>query len=269
MGILSEVKAPKVLDNKTNFVYTELEESIKKGSKLSVISALFSMYAYDALKKDLDKIDNMRFIYTKPSFIRDDKRESREYYIDNNNIFGNDYEIKLRNEMTQGSISRDFSQWINDKLEIKSFKTPNEAQPRMICVENGDDSDIAINGSVDFTTAGLGITPSKRQDMNQCVYGQMFSQTSLMMFDALWNNDELLEDVKEEVLEQMKTMHKENPAEFIYFSSLYNIFSENLEALDEDKIIRKGNTLKESQIWNKLYKFQKDAAIGVIDKIEK
>ncbi len=268
MGILSEVKAPKVLDNKTNFVYTELEESIKKGSKLSVISALFSMYAYDALKKDLDKIDNMRFIYTKPSFIRDDKKESREYYIDNNSIFGNDYEIKLRNEMTQGSISRDFSKWINDKLEIKSFKTPNEAQSRMVCVDNGDDSSIAINGSVDFTTTGLGLNKSDRQDMNQCVYGNMFTQPSLMMFEALWDNEDLLEDVKEEVLEQMKTMHKENPAEFIYFLSLYNIFSGNLDALDEDKIIRKGNTLKESQIWNKLYKFQKDAVMGVIDKIE-
>ena len=268
MGKLSEVKAPKVLDNKTNFVYTELKESIKKGSKLSVISALFSMYAYDALKKDLDKIDNMRFIYTKPSFIRDDKKESREYYIDNNSIFGNDYEIKLRNEMTQGSISRDFSKWINDKLEIKSFKTPNEAQSRMVCVDNGDDSSIAINGSVDFTTTGLGLNKSDRQDMNQCVYGNMFTQPSLMMFEALWDNEDLLEDVKEEVLEQMKTMHKENPAEFIYFLSLYNIFSDNLDALDEDKIIRKGNTLKESQIWNKLYKFQKDAVMGVIDKIE-
>ena len=196
---MSEVKAPKVLDNKTNFVYTELKESIKKGSKLSVISALFSMYAYDALKKDLDKIDNMRFIYTKPSFIRDDKKESREYYIDNNSIFGNDYEIKLRNEMTQGSISKQFSQWISEKLEMKSFKKENEAPWRMICVDNGDDSDIAINGSVDFTTTGLGINKSDRQDMNQCVYGKLNTQTSLMMFDTLWNNDELLEDVKDEV----------------------------------------------------------------------
>ena len=268
MGFLSEVKVPKLLDNKNNFVYTELEESIKKGSKLSVISALFSMYAYDALKKNLDKIDNMRFIYTKPSFIKDDQKESREYYIDNNSIFGNDYEIKLKNEMTQGSISKDFSKWIQEKLEIKSFKKPNEAQLRMICVDNGDDSDIAINGSVDFTTTGLGINKSDRQDMNQCVYGNMFSQSFLTMFEAIWDDEDLLEDVKEEVLEQMKTMHKENPAEFIYFLSLYNIFSGNLDALDEDKIIRKGNTLKESQIWNKLYKFQKDAVMGVIDKIE-
>jgi len=263
------VKAPKILDNKFNFVYQELQENIKKGSKLSVISALFSMYAYDNLKKDLNKIDNMRFIYTKPSFLKDNTKESRQYYIDNNSIFGGDYEIKLKNELTQGSISKECSEWIREKVEIKSFKTPNEAQPRMICVDNGDDTDIAINGTVDFTIAGLGLKKSDRQDMNQCVYGKDFTQSSLMQFNFLWDNNDYLEDVKEEVLNQMQTMHKENPAEFIYFLSLYNIFSNELDSLDEDNIVRKGNNLKESQIWNKLYKFQKDAAIGVIDKIEK
>lgn len=263
------VKAPKMLDNKFSFVYQELSQSIKKGSKVSIISALFSMYAYDKLKKDLNKIDKMRFIYTKPSFLKDNKKESRQYYIDNNSIFGNDYEIKLKNELTQGSISKECSDWIREKVEIKSFKIPNEAQPRMICVDDGDDSGIAINGTVDFTTAGLGLTKSDRQDMNQCVYGKDFVQSSLMQFNFLWDNEDYLEDVKEEVLNQMSTMHKENPAEFIYFLSLYNIFSNELDSLDEDNIVRKGNDLKESKIWNKLYKFQKDAAIGVIDKIEK
>lgn len=262
-------KAPKILDNKFNFVYQELTENIKKGSKFSVVSALFSMYAYDKLKKDLNKIDSMRFIYTKPSFLRDDKKESRQYYIDNNIIFGNDYEIKLKNELTQGSISRECAKWLREKVEIKSFKTPNEAQPRMICLDNDDDTSIAINGTVDFTTAGLGLNNSDRQDMNQCVYGKDFVQSSLMQFNFLWKNEDYLEDVKEEVLNQMQTMHKENPAEFIYFLSLYNIFSNELDSLNEDNIVRKGNNLKESKIWNKLYKFQKDAAIGVIDKIEK
>ena len=262
------VKA-KILDNKTDFVYKELEENIKKGSKLSVISAYFSMYAYDSLKKPLDKIDNMRFIYTKPSFLKDNTKESRQYYIDNNNIFGNDYEIKLKNEMTQGSVSRECSDWIRDKVEIKSFKTPNEAQARMICVDNGDDSNISVTGSVDFTTTGLGINESDRKDFIQCFYGKDFSTASLMQFEMLWNDKKYLEDVKDEVLAQMRTMHKENPAEFIYFLSLYNIFSNDLESLDEDKIVRKGNDLKDTQIWNKLYKFQKDAVIGIIDKIEK
>lgn len=264
-----EMKAPKILDNKSmGFVYEELQDSLRKGSKLSIISAYFSMYAYDMLKKDLNKIDNMRFIYTKPTFTKNKGKEAREYYIDNN-IFGNEYEIKLKNEMTMSSISRDCYNWIKDKADFKTFKNVNEAQLRMICVDNGDDSDIAINGTVDFTTTGLGLTPSKRQDINTCQYGRDMVNSFIEQFEKYWNDENLLIDVKEEVLNQMRVMHKENPGEFIYFLSLYNIFSNDLDALDENKIVRKGNPIKETKIWNKLYKFQKDAVIGAIDKIEK
>lgn len=75
------VKAPKILDNKFNFVYQEFRDNIKKESKLSVVSALFSMYAYDKLKKHLNKIDSMRFIYTKPSFLKDNQKESRNIIL--------------------------------------------------------------------------------------------------------------------------------------------------------------------------------------------
>ena len=263
-----EIKAPKLLDNKNNFVYKELEDSIKKGSKLSIISRYFSMYAYFSLRKSFNKIDTLRFIYAEPTFLKTHNKEARQYYIDNNSIFGNEYEIKLKNEMTQGSISKECSKWIKDCVEIKSFKNQNEAPLRLICVDNGDDSNIAINGSVDFTTAGLGITSSNRNEGNTCSYG-FTADSFFMLFDNYWNSDDILVDVKDEVLAQMTTMYKENPAEFIYFLSLYNIFSNDLDSLDEDKIVRKGNDLKDSEIWNKLYKFQKDAVIGLIDKIEK
>ncbi|WP_198945405.1 hypothetical protein [Methanobrevibacter sp. 87.7] len=265
-----DLKFPKSLDNKTQgFVYEELMDSIKKGSKLSIISAYFSIYAYDKLRKYLDKIDNLNFIYKDPNFNKNFNKESREYYIDYNDLFNGNYEIKLKNQMTQSSISKDCSNWIKNKVNIKSFKNPNQAQPRMICVDNGDDSNIAITGSVDFTPAGLGLSPSSREDSNLCIYGKEFTKASFEVFERLWNNNDLLKDVKEDVLKQMESMYKENSVEFIYFLSLYNIFSNDLDSLNEDNIIRKGNKLKESQIWNKLYKFQEDAVIGIIDKIEK
>ena len=223
----------KTINNKAGeTVYNELKHNIKKGSKLSVISAYFTMYAYYELKKELNKIEDLRFIFTTPNFVKNDDKEARQYEIDNNNdIFGNEFEMKLKNEMTQGSISKTCSEWIRKKVEIKSFKTPNEAQPRMICIDNEDDSIIAINGTVDFTTAGLGISSSNRNDINNCVYGKDFTQLSLMTFESYWNNDELLEDVKKEVLSQMETMYKENPAEYIYFLTLYTIFSTALFSL--------------------------------------
>lgn len=250
-------------------VYKELEKHIKKGSKVSTISAYFTMYAYSALKKELDKIDEMRFIFTTPSFSKNKDKEAREYEIVNNNIFGNEFELKLRNKMTQSAVAKDCAKWLKDKVEIKSFKEPNVAQPRMIHVHNKSEEDIVINGSVDFTTDGLGITGSNRADFNNFMAGEEFTNSQLLSFDTLWNNEMVLTDVKDKLLKQMEVMYEENSGEFIYFKSLYHIFYNYLDELDEDNIVKKGNKLKETKIWNTLYQFQQDAVIGAIDKIEK
>lgn len=249
-------------------VYKELEKHIRKGSKVSTISAYFTMYAYSALKKELDKIDEMRFIFTTPSFSKNKDKEAREYEIVNNNIFGNEFELKLRNEMTQSAVAKDCAKWLKDKVEIKSFKEPNVAQPRMIHVHNKSEEDIVINGSVDFTTDGLGITGSNRADFNNFMAGEEFTDSQLLSFDTLWNNEMVLTDVKDKLLKQMEVMYEENSGEFIYFKSLYHIFYNYLDELD-DNIVKKGNKLKETKIWNTLYQFQQDAVIGAIDKIEK
>ena len=250
-------------------VYKELEKHIRKGSKVSTISAYFTMYAYSALKKELDKIDEMRFIFTTPSFSKNKDKEAREYEIVNNNIFGNEFELKLRNEMTQSAVAKDCAKWLKDKVEIKSFKEPNVAQPRMIHVHNKSEEDIVINGSVDFTTDGLGITGSNRADFNNFMVGEEFTDSQLLSFDTLWSNEMVLTDVKDKLLKQMEVMYEENSGEFIYFKSLYHIFYNYLDELDEDNIVKKGNKLKETKIWNTLYQFQQDAVIGAIDKIEK
>ncbi|MDL2271252.1 DEAD/DEAH box helicase family protein, partial [Methanobrevibacter sp. OttesenSCG-928-I08] len=266
------MKTPKMLDNKkSGFVYKELIENIEKGSKVDVISAYFTIYAYYDLRKELNKIDKMRFIFKNPTFVKNKNEEVREYYIDNNEkgIFGNDFEIKLKNEMNQGSIAKECSKWIEDKVEVKSFKESDSSQPRMICIENKNIDNIAITGSVDFTTDGLGISPSNRSDVNTCTYGDAFTKPYEVMFQELWENNDNLEDVKEELLENMQVIYKENPAEFVYFVSMYYIFNDYLDELTEDNIVKTKTGIKETKIWNKLYKFQKDAVIGAIDKIEK
>ncbi|MCE7699822.1 MAG: SNF2-related protein, partial [Methanobacterium paludis] len=252
-------------------VYGELQENLKKGSKLSIISAYFTMYAYYELRNELDKIDDMRFIFTKPTFVERDNEQYREYYIDKNNekdILGNEFEIKLRNELKQGHIAKACAEWLKNKAEVKSFKKPNAAQPRMIYIEHPDEN-VLINGSVDFTTDGLGITPSNRSDFNSCMYGKETTFHYLQNFNDLWEDETLLVDVKEKVLEQMQVMYKENPGDFIYFVTIYNIFQDYLDELSEENIVKTRTGFKDTQIWNKLYKFQKDAAIGVIDKMEK
>lgn len=260
----------KVLDNKMQGkVYEELQQDIKSGSKLSLISAYFTIYAYSALRKELNRIDSMRFIFTEPTFITDNPAVSREFCINHEkNISGNEYEIKLRNEMKQSAIAKECADWIRKKAEFKSLTVPNAAQPRIIHIKNSGEDDVSINGTVDFTTDGLGITPSNRIDSNLCMTG-ISTMGFLSMFEQIWNDPSAVKDVKSSVLEHMETLYKENPPEFIYYVTLYNIFSDYLDELTEDNIIRSGIDFKKSVIWNKLFKFQQDAVMGIIDKIEK
>lgn len=266
------MQQPKILDNKQfGKVGDELKSCIKGNSKLSIISAYFTIFAYKELSKELNKVDGVRFLFTEPTFVKKKKELVREYFIDKtpeHNISGNEFEIKMRNELNQASIAKECAEWIKNKAEFKSLKKPNPAQQRLIYVENEED-DTSINGTVDFTTDGLGFSPSNRIDMNMCMYGKEYTAQFLAMFNNIWEDDSLVEDVKTKVLEQMQLIYKENTPEFIYFITLYNIFKNYLGEITEENIVKTKIGFKETEIWSKLYKFQKDGVIGAIDKIEK
>ncbi|MCI1823137.1 MAG: SNF2-related protein [Megasphaera sp.] len=270
------MRNPKFLDNKQHGkVIDELRDNIQRGSKISVISAYFTIYAYDALKKKLANINSMRFVFMKPTYIKLRNELQREFYIEHHdiaevpqNISGNEFEIKLRNKLTQSAISKECADWIRDKVEIKALRHENTAQSRLVYIDNGGDN-VSINGTVDFTTDGLGITPSTRLDSNTCMYGTEMTQGFQMMFDMLWNDQTQVEDVKKQVLQQMEILYKENPPDFIYFITLYNLFYDQLDELSEDTIVKSRTGFKNTKIWNTLYQFQKDGVMGAIDKIEK
>jgi superfamily II DNA or RNA helicase len=267
------MKPPKILDNRSNgSVYEELKTSIRKGSRLSVISAYFTIYAFSELRRELDKLDAMRFIFTEPTFVKDEIELTRQYYIDKNperKLSGNEFEIKLRNELNQAHIARECAQWVRQKVEFKSLKRVNPAQQRLIHISSAHDEAVVIHGSVDFTTDGLGITHSNRLDMNTCLYDAAYSQSFLKMFDDIWADETLVEDVKQQVLEQMQVIYKENAPDFIYFVTLYNIFSQHLDELTEENIVKTRTGIKDTLVWQKLYKFQKDGVLGAINKIER
>jgi SNF2 family DNA or RNA helicase len=263
---------PKMIDNKRNgCVADELRQHIGIGSKLSIMTAYFTIFAFSALKSELLKVDQVRMLFTDPSFINDDQEPTKEYYLARNNtpaFGGSIYEIKLRNEMCQASIARECAEWFSKKVQVKMFKERNPAQPRLVHIDNSSDS-MSINGTVDFTTDGLGLTPSDRIDSNMCMYGHEFTDQFLRQFDELWNDRTAVEDVKDKVLQHIQTLYQENTPEFIYFVTLYNIFNQYIGELTEDNIMKTRTGIKDSIIWNKLYQFQKDGVIGAIDKIEK
>lgn len=256
-------------DNISNRVIDDLRVEIKKGSKLSIAAACFSIYAYEDLKKQLDGIEELRFIFTSPAFLGDKvEKERREFYIPRitreKNLYGTEFEVRLRNQLNQKAVSKECADWIRKKVQFKSNIAANRAMPGFMNV-GADYTYMPLNG---FTTADLG--SEKGNDIFTMVNKMPtpFAAQYLKGFEEIWNNKEQMQDVTEKVLESIETVYAENSPEFIYMLTLYNIFSEFLEDID-DTLPNEATGFKDSQIWNKLFSFQKDAALAIIHKLEK
>lgn len=264
----------KLIDNVNHRLGDDLKESIKKGSKLSIAASSFSIYAYEALKKELDKIDELRFIFTSPTFIEENfKKEVPKFFIPHlfkeADLCGGEFELRLKNQLNQRAIARECSKWVKEKVVFKSNKQLGSHLPGMIHLENTNDDSIAYSNVSSFTTSDLGTTHKK--GFPTLIQRTAFpdSQAYLDWFNQIWENEEDLKEVSQKVQEYFETAYKENSPEFIYFITLYNIFNDFLQELSLDTLPNDQVGFKETLVWNKLYNFQKDAVIGGINKLEK
>ena len=262
----------KTFNNVTDRIRDDLEKTITKKSKVSIAAACFSIYAYEELKRRLANIDELRFIFTSPTFVTEKSSKSkREFYIPRLQrercLYGTDFEVRLRNELTQKAISKECANWIKNKVTFKSNVT-NQNMSGFINVES-DVNKLTYMPVTGFTTVDIGCEKGNNVYNMVTRLASPASYEFIALFDELWNSKDKLEDVTEEVIENITTVYKENPAEYIYFITLYNIFNEFLEDITEDVLPNEATGFKESKIWNMLYDFQKDAALSIINKLEK
>lgn len=260
----------KTIDNINFTLKDDLINSIKSKSKVSVIASCFSMYAYKELKKQLESVESFRFIYTDLTFVEDkEKKAKREFYIPQldreSSLYGTEFEIKLRNEMTQKAIAKECVDWIRKKARFKTNIT-GEHMTGFMTVDSGEQSVyLPMNG---FTTVDIGC------DRGNNVYNmvnQLDAPASIQymqLFDSIWNDENKMQDITEQIIENIASAYNENSPEFIYFMALYHVFSEFLEDISEDNLPNEATGFKESKVWNLLYDFQKDAVLAIINKLE-
>lgn len=263
----------KLIDNISQTLKDDLKVELKKGSKVSIAAACFSIYAYRELKKQLEGIDEMRFIFTSPTFITEKaEKQKREFYIPRLNreasLYGTEFEIKLRNEMTQRAIARECADWVRRKVKFKSNTTSENMNGFMtVSSEDGAVAYTPING---FTTVDIGCERGNNiYYMVNALDETPFTAQYMQIFEELWNDQSKLQDVTNIIIENIETAYNENSPELIYFITLYNVFSEFLDDISEDVLPNEATGFKQSKIWNMLYGFQRDAVLAIINKLEK
>ena len=266
----------KIIDNINSMLGDDLKVSLGSKSKLKIAASCFSVYAYEALKSELAKIESLEFIFTVPTFVPNEAtdklhKERREFFIPKadreRNLYGSEFEIQLRNKLTQKMIARECAEWMRRKAIFRSNKTKAPMQ-QFACIKN-ESQEIAYMPLLGFTAVDLGY---QRGNAVSNIVNRFdeptFTSTYLQLFEQIWNDSEKLEDVTAVIRDHIASVYQENSPERIYFQMLYNIFNEFLSELDEDVLPNDRTGYQDTQIWNKLFNFQKDAAVGIINKLE-
>lgn len=265
-----------IIDNVSRLLGDDLKRSLKPGAKLKVAASCFSMYAYEALKAELEQIEGLDFIFTSPTFLPDEvtdriRKERREFHIPKldreRSLYGSEFEIQLRNKLTQRAVARECADWLRRKATFKSNRSKAPMQ-QFACVQ-ADGADTAYMPLHGFTAVDLGYEPGNAvSNLVNKMDEPSFTATWLSLFDQIWNDPEKLEDVTSQICEHIATVYRENSPESIYFLMLYNIFNEFLDDIDEDVLPNDRTGYQDTLIWNKLFNYQKDAATGIINKLE-
>ncbi len=251
-----------LIDNKTQGkVGDVLAKATVKGSAVSIVTSEFSIYAFAALQKQLSQILRSRLLIPdlRPA-------ESANVAHPFSTLVGKVAERPFRNQLGMAPVAKDCHDWIESKSEVRSVTIP--VPQNLYHVSSNDGHRVAISGSSPFTATGLGLVPSASFEMNTCFQSTEDTETLLQWFDSIWTNDAATQDVKSEFLAQVKMHFQDNSPELIYYLTLFHIFNDSLDDIQEDKIIRTKTGIKDTTVWNKLYQFQRDGVLGAINKIE-
>ncbi len=245
-----------------------LKENIKSESDLAIVSAYFTIYAYNQLKSELESINHLNFLFGEPTFIKSidpTKTNKRDFKIEDDKIV-----IPIESRLTQKAIAKGCSRWINEKVSVKSMVKPNFLHGKMYHITRESGVEKAIIGSSNFTVNGLGLGGSPNIELNIVVDNDRDRTDLKSWFNELWNDDTgLVEDVKAQVLKYLEQLYVENEPEFIYFKTLFHLFENYLDEQQKGGLLTEQTGFFESEIWNMLYEFQKDGVKGAINKILK
>ena len=252
-------------NHKRGVVADFLKAKIHSGSRLSVVSAYFTIYAYDALREHLDQIDHLDFLFGEPRFISSldpDKTDKKTFKIE-------DEGLQLANRLEQKRVARDCAEWMRQKVDIRSIRHAQLLHGKMYHIANAGVEE-AILGSSNFTMRGLGLgTGNNNIELNLEVDSNRDRRDLKVWFDELWNDSALVEDVKAEVLQYLGQLYQNHAPEFIYYKTLFHVFENFLADQEKGGLLDKNIKIVDTEIWKACFEFQRDGVKGAINKILK
>jgi hypothetical protein len=263
----------RIIDNVNELLGDDLKSTITPGSRVRIAAATFSIFAFEALRKELEQVAELQFIFTSPSFVTGEatdklRKERRQFFIPANgaesSLFSSEFEIRLRNKLTQRAIARECAEWVRQRVRFRSNATGNPMQ--QFAVVDDQAAYMPLQG---LTTADLGYERGNAvSNMVHRIDDAPMTTQYVQLFDQIWNNPDQVDEVTDAVHDHIASVYSENSPARIYFLILYNLFAEFLDDINEDVLPNDRTGYQDTKVWNSLYNFQRDAATGIINKLE-
>jgi hypothetical protein len=266
----------KIIDNTSLLLGDDLKATLGRGTRLKIAASCFSIYAFEALKSELSKVESVQFIFTAPTFVPMEvtdrlRKERREFFIPKTSrergLYGTEFEIQLRNKLTQRAVARECADWIRRKARFRSNTT--KAPTQQFIYAGSETANVAYMPVSGFTAVDLGYQKGDAvSNLVTRIDDASHTQVYLQLFNQIWNDQEKVGDVTAAICDHVESVYQENSPQRIYFHILYNIFQDFLEEVDRDALPNDLTGYKNSLVWNKLFNFQRDAVTGIINKLE-
>ncbi|MBU3110175.1 helicase-related protein [Clostridium lacusfryxellense] len=258
-----------IIDNKSRGTVGDfLKANIEKDSEMSIVSAYFTIYAYMALKYELNSINKLNFLFGEPSFLRSinpDKTSKMEFKIEDDKLT-----IPIEKRLKQKNAAKECSEWIEKKVNIRSIVKSNFLHGKMYHIKKVSKLEKAVIGSSNFTVNGLGLSNNPNIELNVEIDSDRDRKDILNWFNELWNDQSgLVEDVKDDVLKYLNLFYQDNSPQMVYYKTLYHIFEGYISEQKENDLIDERAGFFDTEVWKMLYDFQKDGVRGAINKIIK
>jgi len=255
-----------IIDNQDRKLGDFLNQELDSVTKLSIVSAYFTIYAYHDLKDQLDMIKELRFLYRNPGglqVIDPSKSDHKDYRLTD------DGGIELKQILSQKPIAQACEKWIRGRVEIRTIQKSNFLHGKLYHLDQGKKNSKVVLGSSNFTRRGLGFGGSPNIELNLEVGHEPDRWPLLEWFNQLWSDHDLTRDAKQEVLEILQRLGQNYSPEFIYYKTLFHILEEKLDEIKDREGIIAPSHLYDTKIWKSLYSFQKDGAVSAINRLSR
>ncbi len=246
----------RLINNRGNErVLDDLVRQVLPHAHLDVVSPRFSLFAFGELQDAIRKAGACRLIL--PASTDADL-----------GLLGSEADRHFRNRLQAHALAHACAEWISRNVEIRD--AGSAVNQSLIALTDADKASAhAWVGDCPLTTDGLGITPAPALSLVQRSEVREEAATYQGWFDRLWNSLPASAQAKASLLTQLASIHGHKAPALIYHLVLHHLFSSSADTLDEEQIIKSATGIRNTVVWKKLFRFQRDGVVGAIDKLNR